>query len=140
VGQGPIAAGPVAADRNQRGAAETYPGDIALSASLGWADPLANRIDANVLAGITWTGMDPARPIDQLGLGATYAHFCHDAVTLYNYELAIELFYRIRFTQFISLSPDVQYIIHPNGSGTYTLDQSDRHNALAATVRLEISF
>jgi len=140
VRQGPLSASPVGLNRNERGAEETYPGDIALSVSLGWADPLANRVDGNALAGITWTGMDPARPIDQLGFGATYAHFGHDAITLYNYELAIELFYRVRFTPSISLEPDLQYIIHPSGSGTYVLNQFDRHNALAATLRLEISF
>ena len=140
LGQGPVAAAPVGADRIVRGMESTYPGDIALSASLGWADPLVNRIDGNALAGVTWTGIDSARPIDELGFGTTYVHFSRDARELYDYELAIELFYRVRFTPFVSLQPDLQYIIHPSGSGTYLLNQFDRHNALAATLRLEMSF
>jgi porin len=134
----PIPAGPPGANENAKPEEENYPGGIAVSASLGWADPLANRIDGNALAALTYTGVIPGRSIDELGLGATYAHFSNGAATRDDFELAIETFYRIRFTQFVSLKPDLQYIIHPSGSGE--IGQPDRNNALVGSLRLEISF
>ena len=135
--QRPVPAGPPGANGSEKPEEETYPGGIAMSASLGWADPLVNPIDANVLAALTWTGLLPNRPIDELGWGATYAHFSKAADTRDDYELALEIFYRIRFTQWISLKPDLQYIIHPSGSGG--LAEPVRNNALVATLRLEVS-
>jgi porin len=136
--QRPIPAGPPGANQNEKPEEETYPGGIAFSASLGWADPLVNRIDGNALAALTWTGMVPDRSIDELGLGATYAHFSNGAGTRDDFELAVETFYRIRFSQFVSLKPDLQYIIHPSGSGE--VGQPVRNNALVASLRLEVSF
>ncbi len=117
---------------------ETYTGAIALTSSASWADPTVNRIDGNLLAGLTWTGMIRPRPIDIFGIGATLAHFSDDAATREPYELTIETFYRIRFTQWISLKPDLQYIIHPNGSGNVGSDEIN--SALAFTLRLEMTF
>lgn len=136
--QKPVLAGPPGANPNTKAEEETYPGGIAMSASLGWADPLANRIDGNALAAVAWTGILPNRPIDELGVGATYAHFSGGAGTRDDFELAIETFYRIRFTQWVSLKPDLQYIIHPSGSGM--LSEPDRNNALVGSLRLEIAF
>ena len=136
--QRPIPAGPPGANANEKAEEETYPGGIALSASLGWADPLVNRIDGNALTSLTWTGAIPGRSIDEIGLGATYAHFSNGAGTRDDYELAIETFYRIRFTQYVSLKPDLQYIIHPSGSGE--IGESARDNALVGSLRLEVSF
>ncbi|HZK82474.1 MAG TPA: carbohydrate porin [Humisphaera sp.] len=133
----PIPSGPPGAN-NEKPEEENYPQGAALSASVSWADPLVNRIDGNALAGITWTGPMLFRPIDELGFGATYAHFSRADNTRYNYELAVEAFYRIRFTQWISLKPDLQYIAHPSGSGMF--DEPDRHNALVASLRMEVSF
>lgn len=109
-----------------------------MSASYGWADPIVNRIDGNALIGLNWTGCLRDRPIDVLGFGSTYAHFSHFAGTRDPYELAIETFYRIRFNQWISLKSDLQYIIHPSGSGRF--GESVRQNALVADLRLEMAF
>jgi porin len=117
---------------------QEYPGGVAMSASLGWADPLANLIDGNALVGFSWTGPIDGRKIDVLGLGATYAHFSRGVATRDDFELAIETFYRIRFTQWISLKPDLQYIIHPTGAGA--IDEPIRRNALVVDLRLEVAF
>lgn len=136
--QRPIPAGPPGANPTERPEEEEYPGGIAMSASFGWADPLVNTIDQNALVGLSWTGPLSKRPIDIWGAGATYAHFSDSSGYRHDYELAIEMFYRLRITQWISLKPDIQYIIHPSGGGP--LDESDRHNCLVGTLRLEMTF
>ena len=136
--QRPVTAGPPFANPQAQPEEEEYPGGIGMSASLGWADPLVNRIDFNALAGVAWTGPITGRPLDVFGVGATYAHFSRGLETRDDYELAIETLYRIRFTRYISLKPDLQYIIHPSGSGT--LAESIRPNTLVVDLRLEVAF
>jgi carbohydrate-selective porin OprB len=53
------------------------------------------------------------RDTDVLGPGTTAVHFSSASNTRNDYELAIELFYRLRFTPFVSLKSDLQYIVHP---------------------------
>lgn len=113
-------------------------GGIAVACSLNWSDPRVNPIDANALVGLAWTGPIAKRPIDILGVGATWAHFSGDYRTRDPYELTFETFYRIRFTQYVSLKPDLQYIIHPTGSGFH--GQQFIPDALVLGARLEMSF
>jgi porin len=117
---------------------EDTPGGIAATCSVNWCDPRVNPIDANALVGLAWTGPLPKRPIDILGVGATWAHFSGDYNTRDPYELTFETFYRIRFTQYVSLKPDLQYVIHPTGSGFH--GQQLIPDALVLNVRLEMSF
>jgi porin len=83
-------------------------------------------------------GMLPGRDIDVFGLGTTYAQFSHGYGTRNDYELAAEMFYRIRFKQWVSLKPDIQYIVQPGSSGF--AGEPLRHDALVLTMRLEMSF
>ena len=117
---------------------EEFPGGVALTSSVSWADPLANRVDGNLLGGLTWTGAIPGRMIDVLGGGVTVAHFSGSATTRDPAETAIEALYRIRFTQWVSLKPDFQYIVHPGGAGEF--DEAVRRDAIVLTLRLEMSF
>jgi len=134
----PVAAGPPGENLVSEEVEEEYPNGIAASFSVSWEDPVVNRIDGNALLGLSWTGPIPSRKTDVLGFGPTYAHFAAAALTRNNYELAIETFYQIRFTDYLSLKPDLQYIIHPSGSGTF--DQPPIQNALVFTMRLEMAF
>jgi porin len=134
----PVPAGPPGATPDLRPTEEEYPGGLAMSASVGWADPVVNRIDGSAVLGFNYTGLFPSRPIDVLGAGAACAHFSHAAGARDPYELAIETLYRVRVTQWVSFKPDLQYIIHPNGSGAF--DQPVRHDALVVSLRMEMSF
>jgi len=136
--QRPVPAGPPGATPDLRPTEEEYPGGLAMSASAGWADPAANRIDGSAVLGFNYTGLFPSRPIDVLGVGTAYAHFSHLAGARDPYELAIETLYRIRITQWVSLKPDLQYIIHPSGSGAF--DEPVRRDALVVTLRMEMTF
>ena len=133
---------PVAGGENASNTAqpeeEEYPGGIAVCYSVAWADSIVNTVDGNALGGLTWTGMLPRRDIDVAGLGVTAAHLAPSTGTRDRYELTIESFYRIRFTQAISLKPDLQYIIHPDGGSAPP--SPVRHNALVGTLRLDVDF
>ena len=84
--------------------------------------------------GVQWIGIFPTRDEDTTGLMASWVDlsdttgsgFAEDA------ELAIELFHKFQFTPSFSLKPDVQYIIHPGGSGV--------NDAIVATLRTELIF
>jgi porin len=49
------------------------------------------------------------------------------------YELVIEAGYRIQFTKFASIQPDVQYIVNPGGTGRIP-------NALVLGAQIGITF
>jgi porin len=82
--------------------------------------------------GVSWQGMIPTRDEDIFGLGATYARIAKDigraeeldAVTngtvyekFSTHETVVEAFYLVQLTDWWTLQPDVQWIIHPGGSG-----------------------
>jgi porin len=96
-----------------------------------WANDQLTEIDQNISAGLRWRDPIPGRTDDNTGIAATWAHLSPYAQTPYSYELAIEGFYTAQITPWMSIQPDLQYIIHPGG--TY-------QNALVATVQLAIQF
>ena len=96
-----------------------------------WANDQLTEIDQNISGGLHWRGPIPGRPDDNTGIAATWAHLSPYAQTPYNYELAIEGFYTAQVTPWLSIQPDLQYIIHPGG--TY-------QNALVATVQVGLAF
>ena len=81
--------------------------------------------------GLLWTGMSKKRPDDEIGITSQYSRISSQPGLLWNYEQAIESFYKISFGSWISLIPDVQYIIHPGGKYS---------NALVGTMQLELMF
>jgi porin len=117
---------------------EEFPGALASTFSVSYADPSVNVIDGNAMLGLTYTGPLTRRDKDVLGLGGTAAQFADGARTRNPCELAIEAFYRIRFTHWLSLTPDLQYIVHPSGAGAAPAPLL--HDALVGTLRLEMTF
>ena len=91
-------------------------------ANFGFADERTHQITRSVNAGLNYTGLFDARPIDQLGFamgmaldGAPYRHSVlaqGDGVE--HSELNFELTYRAKLTSWLTVQPDVQYFVHPN--------------------------
>ncbi len=96
-----------------------------------WANDQLTEIDQNISGGLRWRGPIPGRTDDNTGVAATWAHLSPYAQTPYSYELAIEGFYTAQITPWLSIQPDLQYIIHPGGA---------YQNALVATVQVGIQF
>ncbi len=99
----------------------------------GWADPDLSNMEHHLAVGLAWAGPLAARPDDILGLGVTAARFSGHAGTDEDYEVAIELFYKLRALKFLAIQPDLQYIHNPGG-----LRSQD--DALAATIRMVVDF
>jgi porin len=107
---------------------------LALFAQYGWADPNVSRINHHVGLGAEWKGALPMRKNDVTGLYASWAVLTDrpGAGFTQRSEVALELFYKVQLTPWLSVKPDLQYLINPGGVG--------RNNALVATLRLEITF
>jgi porin len=100
----------------------------------GYANPDASAIEHHVGGGVAWTGLVPSRDYDVAGLGMTAVFFTDEPGAGFtdDHELTIELFYRVRWFEWLSIKPDLQHISNPGGVGL--------GDALAGTLRVDIDF
>jgi porin len=108
---------------------------IAGFVQLGFGEEDVAAADAHVGVGVTWAGGIEGRDHDVVGLMLSYVHFSDVAraagTFTEDYELAVEVFYNIGITPWLSIKPDLQYIVNPGGAGL--------RDAIVATVRFEIA-
>jgi porin len=99
----------------------------------GWAPSDKNEITQHYGAGFQYYGPIPGRDHDILGLGVHHVSLSGKVQSLEERyaETAIELFYKAQVTKWLSLKPDLHYIINPGGDG---------RDALVAGVRVEWTF
>ena len=109
---------------------------------LGFADPHRNQIGRYWGAGLNYTGLVPGRSHDVTGLAVASArnggHFRRYMATVEgtpaeHAETVIEATYLAEVFPWLTVQPDLQYVIHPGTDPA--LD-----NALVAGVRVEIVF
>ena len=82
--------------------------------------------------GLLYTGLIPRRDRDELGFGVINANVTDDLRSQgLTDETNIEWFYKIQLTPWMSLQPDIQYVINPGGDG---------RNAVALGVRSVMFF
>ena len=120
---------------------QTNPGDpddergIGVFAQYGWADDAVSEIGHHGSLGGQWVGPWPDRPDDVLGLMVSPVWFSDEpgAGFTEDAEWAFEAFVKFQVTPWLSIKPDLQYIIHPGGDATVD-------NALVGTLRLELAF
>jgi porin len=127
-------------ERKLAGATKDGPG-LAAWARLGFADASSNAIEQYLGGGLVYTGLITTRPEDQLGIAIAHARLG----TPYRRQLAlaggvseraetnIELTYRAALTPWLTLQPDVQYVINPGGNPAL-------RNALLVGLRVEVGF
>ncbi len=92
-------------------------------ARLGWADGDVNQFKYAWSTGVVYTGLIPSRDAGLLGLAVSGAHNSGKfkraraaATPVKNAETAFELTYSDALTPWLSLQPDIQYIVNP-GTG-----------------------
>ena len=107
----------------------------------GFADNTdINFVKSYLGAGIVFTGFIPSRPDDQIGMAVASAFIGSPAKSVAkssgeavsNAETSIELTYRTEITDWISLQPNIQYIVNPGIVG-------DLPNALVIGLRFEVA-
>lgn len=98
----------------------------------GWANDEVSEAAGQYSAGLSVTGPLDWRPADAAGVFISTVDLSENAGFAED-ETAIEVFYRIQVTPFISVTPDLQYIVHPSGD-------PDVNNALVGILRFVVDF
>ena len=79
-----------------------------------------NTVAYAVEAGLVYKGLFPGRDEDTIGLGFAHLHISDDFARAtdprLDHEQILELTYSAQLTPWLSIQPDVQYIIHPGAS------------------------
>lgn len=107
---------------------------VGIFAQYGYADPSVSLAEHHVGAGIVWLGPIPGRDEDQLGASVNWIRFtdANGADLSHHTETAIELYYKGQLLKWLSVKPDVQYIIHPGGT--------DEGDAVQFTIQFVADF
>lgn len=109
------------------------------SSSAGWflqagvSDDQLSELDTHLGLGVVWNDL-LVREGDLLGFGVTHvttSKFLRNELA--SSETAFELFYKYQWSDYLSLKPDLQFILSP-------AVQRETDNALVATLRIEVSF
>ena len=98
-----------------------------------WVPSAYNEITQHYGGGFQYVGLIPKRDDDVFGIGLHHVSLSGRVQSLeerYS-ETAIEMFYKYQLTEFMSLKPDLHYIVNPGGDG---------RDAIVAGLRVEISF
>ena len=113
------------------------PGPLTVFAQLGLGDGRVNRIGGYLAGGLTLAAPWPSRTQDMMGLalaaarnGSHYEQAQAAAGVRVADETALELTYLAQFGSWLTVQPDLQYVIHPGGT---------RGNAVVPGLRMAIS-
>jgi porin len=96
------------------------------------ADSDVTEVDQHFSGGVQWTGALESRDDDVFGVGASYSHFAGGAGFVDTGELAVEAFYKLAITKYLSVKADVQYIKDPGGAGL--------EDAIVGMIRVQVAF
>jgi porin len=90
--------------------------------NVGLADSNISITNRSINAGLTWTGLFDSRPTDKLGVAVGVIHVTTAGQQLikavgigggFEYETSLELTYRAVLSDWLTVQPDIQYIINP---------------------------
>jgi carbohydrate-selective porin OprB len=86
----------------------------------GYADGKRNDITNFWSFGFSYQGIFEGRDDDVLGFGYAHGTFSDLANVTYtdDYEAAMEMFYNAAITEYLNISPSIQYIMNPGGNET----------------------
>ena len=104
---------------------------------IGLSPRNSSFINFYIDGGLTYKGVIPTRDHDVLGVAVAYGHLSdnpqdNEGNSNPGYEIVLEATYQIELTPWLSLQPDLQYVIHPSGT--------DISNALVLGARATLSF
>lgn len=98
----------------------------------GWANDEVSEAAGQYSAGLSVTGPLDWRPSDATGVFVSTVDLSANAGFAED-ETAIEVFYKLQLTPFLSVTPDLQYIVHPSGDPAV-------NNALVGILRFVVDF
>ncbi|NOZ23197.1 MAG: carbohydrate porin [Planctomycetes bacterium] len=106
---------------------------LAVFGQFGWAPADRNEIAHYYGAGMTYTGLIPGRDADVFGIALAHARLSWRMKRIdgRTHETAMECFYKMQVTPYLTVQPDIQYILNPGGDGK---------DALVGGLRFAIAF
>ena len=122
-------------------------GGLIAFGQFGWSDPKKNPVQWSLMGGLSATGVIPGRPMDAMGLMGMWTAFSDNPGTWQSTtpaggpgpaggaESAIEAFYRVQLTPWLSMQPGVQFLGTPSGG-----DPAQLNDALVGYVMVELIF
>lgn len=110
---------------------------------IAFAPPHRNTFELYVDGGLTYTGICSCRPNDSVGIALAYGELSNRAILgmaddeetrpSRGGEFLLEATYRCQVTGWMTIQPDLQYIVNPGGVGAIP-------NALVLGVRAAVNF
>jgi porin len=88
---------------------------VGVFAQFGYSDEDVIEVERYFGAGIEWAGALPGRDDDVLGLGVFHVNFSERLELDEDHETVVEAFYKAQVTPWLSVKPDVQWIVNPGG-------------------------
>lgn len=108
---------------------------ISIFGIASFGEAATNPVQWSLAGGMSWRAPIPSRSQDEFGIGVAYARFTDDSSLFASpSETAIEAFYVAQLTPWLSLQPDLQYVIDPGGNAVAT------RNAFVGILRVTIDF
>lgn len=105
-------------------------------AGLGFKGLISGRPDDTLTIGVAYTKISPeARNADRYA-----SHFTNTSYIARNSEIAYELNYAAQITPWLTLQPNLQYIVRPNGGQNPTNADNKIKRAIIAGLRTTIVF
>jgi porin len=134
---GPVPPPTVDNNGKQIPAAPSTDKGLGIFTHIGLAPRNSSLINFYVDGGLNYKGLVPTRDSDILGVAVAYGHLRdnaqdNDGGSNHGYEIVFEATYQIELAAWLSLQPDLQYVIHPSGSNIA--------NAFVLGVRTTASF
>ena len=104
---------------------------------IGLSPEASSFINFYIDGGLNYKGLIPSRDNDVFGVAVAYGHLSNDPQNNQarpdpGYEILLEATYQIELTTWLSVQPDLQYVIHPSGA--------DLGNAVVLGARTTMSF
>lgn len=100
----------------------------------GFANEDVSATHFHVAGGLVLRGTFPTRESDTTGVYASWVNTSRASGSPYtNDELTLEVYYKLQITGFLSIKPDLQYIINPGGNST-------TDNAFVGALRMQVAF
>jgi porin len=133
----PDSAPAVGNNGKQTAAARLTDKGLGIFTHIGFAPQDSSLISFYFDGGINYKGLIPTRDNDVLGVAFAYGHLsnnpqANEGSSTPGYEILLEATYQMELTQWLSLQPDLQYVIHPSGT--------DIPNALVLGAQATVSF
>ncbi len=112
---------------------EDNSGGLSVLGQFSWAPSNINEVPLYSSLGLVYSGIGKKRKEDKAGVALAWNQYNNALRNAENKtsEKVVELFYKFKVTNFLSIKPVMQYIIRPEGNGT---------NSFAFGVRTVLAF